>query len=161
MIHVTKGDKVSLASVRTLSTEDRLAIQDLVAQYNRYIDAFQIERLMSLWVAEDPVFDESKLGSPSVTGFEPLRKFFLQEVFDKMERLAHLTGNYLIDEVTGDLARGVCTVFFEGNAKAGGTINVTAYYDDVYERTDVGWKFRSRVVTPYTTPRMTEMPAAD
>jgi hypothetical protein len=115
---------------------------------------------MSLWVTDDPFFDETKLGSPRASGFDSLRQFFIEEVFDKMEALAHLTGNYLIDEVTEKGARGTCTIFFEGNAKGGGTIRVTGYYDDVYERTSAGWKFRSRTVTPYTNSQASDLPPA-
>lgn len=144
-----------------LSTEDRLAIQDLVARYNLYVDTFQIEPLMSLWVTDDPFFDETNLGSGSASGLDSLRRFFMEGVFERMEGLAHLTGNYLIEEITENGARGRCTVFFEGNVRGGGTIRVTANYDDVYERTSAGWKFRSRRVTPYTRRQTSDLPAAE
>jgi hypothetical protein len=141
---------MTTAEQATLSIEDRFAIQDLVSRYSVYVDTFQIEPLMSLWVTDDPFFDETKLGAPRASGLDSIRRFFVEDVFDKMEAMAHLTENPLIDEVTEKGARGTCQHFFEGIVKGGGTIRVTASYDDVYERTSGGWKFRSRTVTPYT-----------
>lgn len=149
-------------TVGTLSIEDRLAIQDLVASYSFYMDTKQIEPLMRLFVTDDPVFDETRLGIPCASGFENIRQYFLKDVFDVMEGLAHLTGGFLIQEVTEKGARGVCTVFFDGDFKGGESLHVAAYYEDVYERTSEGWKFRSRTVTPYTKPRMSPpAPASD
>ena len=146
-------------TVETLSIEDRLAIQELVARYNFYCDTAQLEPLLGLFVTDDPVFDESRLGSPRVSGFENLRQFFRENVFAVMEGNAHITGGYLIEEVTEKGARGVCTIFYDGDIKGGGTVHVAGYYEDVYERADGGWKFRSRTVIPFTKPQATA-PAA-
>jgi len=97
-------------TVDTLSIEDRLAIQDLVARYNFYVDTKQIDSLMGLFVTEDPTFDETRLGIPCASGFENLRQYYIKDVFEAMEGLAHLTGGYLIEEVTDKGARGVCTI---------------------------------------------------
>lgn len=149
-------------TVGTLSIEDRLSIQELIARYNFYVDTRQLEPLLSLFVADDPVFDETRLGSPRVSGLENLREFFSKDVFDVIEGQAHLTGGYLIEEVTEKGARGVCTIFYDGDVKGGGTIHVTGYYEDVYERTSEGWKFRSRTVIPYTKPQVSgQTPTAD
>ena len=34
------------------------------------------------------------------------------------------------------------------------TMHAAAYYDDVYERVDDTWKFKSRTVYPLTTPQL-------
>lgn len=143
----------------SLSVQDRLELQELVARYNFYIDTFQIEPLMDLWVADDPFFDETKLDTGCHAGLDAIRRFFV-DVFDKMDGLSHITGNFIIEAVTDDGAIGVCTVFMEGDVRGGGTVRATGYYDDVYERTDAGWRFRSRTVTPNTKPQVGAMLAA-
>jgi hypothetical protein len=72
-------------AVGTLSIDGRLSIQELMARYNFYVDTRQLEPLLSLFVTDDPVFDETRLGSPRVSGLENLRQFYLKDVFDVME----------------------------------------------------------------------------
>jgi hypothetical protein len=38
----------------------------------------------------------------------------------------------------------------DANAQGGARLHGTVWYEDDYVRTDGGWRFRSRVVKPYT-----------
>ena len=58
------------------------------------------------------------------------------------------------EDITETSARGVCTVLVEGEMRTGETMHAAAYYDDVYERVDDTWKFKSRTVYPLTTPQL-------
>jgi ketosteroid isomerase-like protein len=106
-----------------------------------------------LWMS-DAVFDETKVGTGVSHGAAEIRKFFGETAFVAMSGMAHITASNIITGYHGDTARGVCSVIFEGDVKDGGTIRSTAYYDDVYTRTEEGWKFKSRTVVPFCKPDM-------
>ena len=90
---------------------DRGEIVELTSRYAFLVDTFQLRPLMELWVADDPIFDESRVD-------------------------------------------GVCIVLVEGEMRTGETMHAAAYYDDVYEKVDNTWKFKSRTVYPLTTPQL-------
>jgi hypothetical protein len=75
-------------------------------------------------------------------------------VFTEMAGMCHLTASSFITDFSGDQAKGVCSVIFEGDTKAGAHVHATAYYDDVYVRTSTGWRFTARTVVPFTQPDM-------
>jgi len=53
--------------------------------------------------------------------------------------------NHIID-VQGDTATGICYVDLRGTVQGRSMIGA-AYYDDMYERVDGRWKFKSRKLT--------------
>lgn len=139
---------------------DRLAIMELTARYAYYVDTFQIEPLMDLWT-DDAVFDETKVGTGCHRGPDGIRKFFQEGVAGYMDGIVHVTTNHIIDDIDEHGARGVCTVLVEGDVKGGGKLHATAYYEDVYVRSATGWRFRSRVVNPFTAPQVGDYLAAE
>jgi SnoaL-like domain len=133
---------------------DRLAIQELTARYAFYVDTFQIEPLMELWVHDGPVFDETQIGTGLHTGAAAIRAFFVDGVFAQLDGVVHFTMNHILHELDDTKASGVCSVLVEGDLKAGGTLRATAYYKDAYAKVDGAWKFRSRTTIPYTQPQL-------
>lgn len=138
-----------------MSIEDRLDIIDLRSRYAFLVDRFDLDGVMDLWVDDDPVFDEEPLGLKRSVGKDQLRSYFQNDVFGMVDGMLHITGNHVIEEITETTARGFCSVMFDADVKnGGGTMHATAWYEDHYERVDGAWKFRSRVVRPFTKPQM-------
>jgi hypothetical protein len=130
----------------------RVDIIQLTSQYAFLLDTFQLDPLMGLWVQDEPTFDESRVNLGNNTGHANIRRYFEEFVFTRMAKLAHITTNHVVTEVTDVSARGVCTVLVEGEMKDGGSMRAAAYYDDVYSRAAGFWQFKTRTVYPLTTP---------
>jgi hypothetical protein len=131
-----------------LSTiEARSEIRELTARYSLYVDTFQLEPLVALFV-EDGVFDEIPCGLGKHEGRTALKTYYGQ-LFAIMEGVLHQTGNHILDQFDGTHARGSCTAIIIG-VIGGSRMQLTCRYDDVYVRTEHGWRFRSRVVCPYS-----------
>ena len=137
-----------------IAPPDRLAIIELTARYAFYVDTFQLEPLMQLWVDDAPTFDESRADLGNNTGLDNIRRYFEDFVFVHMAKMAHITTNHIVERVTDTTARGSCSVLVEGEMTTGERMHAAAYYDDVYHRVDDAWKFKSRVVYPLTTPNL-------
>ena len=133
---------------------DRREIVELTSRYAFLVDTFQLLPLMQLWVDDEPTFDESRVDLGNNTGLDNIRRYFEEFVFGRMAKLAHITTNHIVEDITETSARGVCTVLVEGEMRTGETMHAAAYYDDVYERVDNTWKFKSRTVYPLTTPQL-------
>lgn len=137
-----------------LALRDRLDIIELTSRYAFFVDTFQLEPLMQLWVGDEPTFDESRLNLGNSRGLDQIRSYFRDVVFGRLAKLVHVTTNHVLELGDEGSARGVCTVLFEGETKAGDMVRAAAYYDDVYEKIDTTWKFKSRTVHPLTTPQL-------
>jgi hypothetical protein len=139
----------------TLATiADKLAIQELLARYNWYVDQFIIDPLMALFVDDDPVFDETPAGLARSEGQDGIRTYFAEGLFKQLKFMVHLTTNSFLEELSDDTARGKCSAHVFAETHDGGKVEVLCWYDDVYRRGEHGWQFVSRVVTPYTTPQL-------
>lgn len=137
-----------------MTPADRLEIMDLVSRYAFFVDTFQLEPLMQLWVPDEPSFDESRVDLGNSTGLDGIRGYFRDFVFVQMAKLAHITTNHIVEELAEGSARGWCTVLVEGEMTNGDTMHATAYYEDTYHRVDDTWKFKRREVHPLTTPQL-------
>ncbi|QFZ24268.1 nuclear transport factor 2 family protein [Saccharothrix syringae] len=133
---------------------NRLEIIELTAKYAHRLDTRQIDLLMELWSDESPVFDEEDFGLGKATGKDEIRRHFEVDIYGQMENLCHLTTNHVINEISGSTASGTCTVFAQGDVRAGGTSRATAYYRDQYVHENGVWKFSSRKVIPLTRPKV-------
>lgn len=139
----------------TLTTiADKLAIQELCARYNWYVDQFIIDPLMDLFVDDAPVFDETPAGLGRNEGQEAIRAYYGEGLFKQLKSMVHLTTNFFLTELSDDGAEGKCSAQVFAETQDGGKIDVLCWYDDVYRRTEKGWQFVSRVVTPYTAPQL-------
>lgn len=145
---------MTLSETGRSALTDRQEILDLVARWAYHVDTFQADPLMELWVTDDPVFDESGIGLGNNTGLANIKRYFEQDLFARMDTMAHIFSSHLLEELTDTTARAVSTVMVEGDVKGGGTVHAIVHYRDVCERTTTGWKFRSRTVTPLTKPQI-------
>lgn len=121
-------------------------IRRLTHDYAWAIDNFLLDDLVALFT-EDAVFDMRGFGAPAeAAGREAVRGAF-SAMIDSLGGCVHLTMNHLID-VDGDTASGkvYCHAFVLN--PDGSRAENLALYDDVYVRTEDGWRFRSRVVSP-------------
>jgi hypothetical protein len=126
------------------STDDRLAIQDLIARYAVVVDGRDFAALDELFTP-DARIDFTAFGGPSGTPAEI--KTFLADSLGIFSRTQHLMGLPVIS-VDGDHARArtPCTnpmVLPDSD----GTTKVWLiglWYDDELARTETGWRFTSR-----------------
>jgi SnoaL-like domain len=150
---LTEETDMTTAASRT-RLEDRAEIIDLGSRYAFLVDRFDLEGVLDLWVDDEPVLDETPLGLKKSVGKEQLRQCLQDDVFGMVSGMLHMTGNHLVEQITDTTARGYCAVSFLADVKnGGGTMQATAWYDDQYERVEGIWKFRSRIVTPFTKPQ--------
>lgn len=133
-----------------MPVEERLAIQELTHKYSMFCDTFQLEKLMDLFT-DDAVFDESPFGASVCTGKAELREYFSRG-FEGLW-LAHYISNGLINEYSGDEARGTCFVHAEVRLRSNNKPwQLHGYYDDHYVKIDGQWRFKNRVVIPLIKP---------
>lgn len=128
-----------------LSIEDQLAIQQLYAKYNHHIDFGQAEA----WAACFTPGGTFNGGGGVFTGPEALAGFakgYAQNIKGR-----HWTNN-LVLEGDGRSATGSCYLILWNIADPRNpSILTTAIYTDELEKTDGGWRFTKRTVTPDAT----------
>ena len=122
----------------SLSTEDRLAIMEMVAVYNQAIDAGQGEALADTFVA-DGVFEVT--GRDPVAGRDAL--VGMVQAQDATSGVRHWTTNFVI-EPDGEGAAMQCDLVL----LRGPEIVITGRYEDELTRTDEGWRFVRRRCLP-------------
>ncbi|MBF66958.1 MAG: hypothetical protein CMQ29_04605 [Gammaproteobacteria bacterium] len=122
----------------SLSTEDRLAITELVAVYNQAIDAGRGEAWADTFTATG-VFEVT--GRNPVEGRAALIAMVEAQAADSGIR--HWTTNFVIDPA-GDGATLRCDL----TLLRGAEILLTGRYEDELARQDDGWKFTRRRCLP-------------
>ena len=126
-----------------LSTEDRLAILDLIARYNHALDAGDKEAYAATW-AEDGVFE---LGAQeTVRGRAAIRDRFANAPPEGV-RIRHWTANPVI-EGDGDRATLRLYVMTLRIDAHGRQVGFSGLYDDRLERVNGAWKFTHRRLIP-------------
>ncbi len=127
---------------RLRRVEDELAIGRLRARYCHLLDDRDWPAFVDLFT-EDGVFR----GLKAVRGRDALLRFFGTDFPETTERFWHFCTNGTV-EINGDRATGRITL--EYLSVIGGVSYAAAgHYDDVMERVDGRWRFRSRVITFY------------
>src|SRR4051794_21846934 len=128
----------------TAETEDKLAIQELIARYPLVVDGRDWDGLDELFTA-DARIDFSAFGGPvdSPAGI----KKFLADSLGMFARSQHMMGLPAIT-LDGDRARSrtSCTnpmVITDGEGVTKVWL-IGLWYDDEFERTAAGWRFTSR-----------------
>ncbi|WP_041254509.1 nuclear transport factor 2 family protein [Frankia sp. EAN1pec] len=116
-----------------MSTDDVVAIQQLLAKYAVTITQGDVEGLLSVFTPD---------GTYSAFG-----DVFTLDLFPKMVAAApkglFLTGTALVD-IDGDEATGTQPLCFIEHSKHDMRIG---YYSDTYRRTPDGWRLRTRKMT--------------
>jgi SnoaL-like domain len=147
-----------LESDRSLiAIEDKVSIRELCARYNWYVDTFLIDPLMEVFVEDYPVFDETPVGLARSEGRADIRSYFEDGLFKQLKSMVHLTTNFFLEEHGANEAKGRCSAHVFAETHEGGKVEVLCWYDDVYRRTEGGWRFVSRVVHAYTPPNLAAM----
>lgn len=135
-----------------MNINDLEALRRLTHLYAWHIDHFELEPLTQLWT-EDAVMDETGVGLGSYQGRTAIHDYFAQ-VFAVMKTQVHFTSNFILQELSGDQAKGTCYYLVEGVVQGGGTVRGTGYYLDDYTRTAEGWRFQSRRVFGFNPPEL-------
>jgi hypothetical protein len=128
-----------------LTTDDRLAIYELIALHGHLVDAGEFGRLGELFT-DDFVYDVEALGFGSLAG---------AKAFEEASR-ALGDGNPLGHHVTNALviaeAHDEATVRSKGIGILADGTSGTVVYEDVVRRTGAGWRIARRSVIPRTRP---------
>jgi DNA-binding IclR family transcriptional regulator len=127
------------------SWEDKLAIRELTARYNRAIDEGRAEEWAATFV-EDGVFEPSSggryQGTPALVEFA--------RAFASRLSVRHCTTDALVD-VEGDRANQTCYLLLIDRSDGIRIMN-TGVYQDSLVRTPEGWRFVHRKVTVDSPP---------
>lgn len=119
--------------------EERMAILDLCAAYNYYIDTGESEKWADTFTS-DGVFEGTVGRAEGRAALVAFADAFAKDYPGSM----HFTDNHLF-ESDGDVLRHKCFLSFQVPAEAGTNV-ILAGYDDELVRVDGAWKFRSRLV---------------
>ncbi len=123
----------------TLTTEDRLAIHELLALHGHLVDEGALDRLGEVFT-DDVAYDLTPMGGAVLNGVEEMRISAL-ELGDR-NPVAHLVTNTVVAEQDGEVtARSK----FLG-VRRDGTVG-SGVYADVVRRTPNGWRIAHRRVS--------------
>ncbi len=120
-----------------LTSEDRLAIADLVALHGHLFDEGELDRLDELFTA-DVVYDASDFGQEPMHGIDAIRLGAL--ALGDRNPVAHHVTNLVISPVDDHTASVRCKGL--GVTSDGKSSSVT--YIDTVSRTPVGWRIGHR-----------------
>jgi hypothetical protein len=130
----------------TISTDDRLAIYELIALHGHLMDAGEFDRLDELFT-DDFVYDLELLGYGQLKGAVALVEAAV--ALGDANPLGHHVTNTL---VIGEADDGSVRVRSKGIAIRGDGSAGTVAYEDVVRRTGAGRRIAGRAVIPRTRP---------
>jgi 3-phenylpropionate/cinnamic acid dioxygenase small subunit len=123
------------------TTEDRLAIHDVITLHGHVADDRDWDRLGELFT-DDTVLDLEDFGYGTLRGLAALRELSLASQDDKGQPLGHHVTNILITGHDGQTARArskALAVMRDGTSG-------TAVYEDVLRRDEHRWRISHRKV---------------
>lgn len=124
---------------------DRIEIEDLIWQYSDIIDRKAFDELRDVFT-EDAEIDYSVFGG-SKGGLEETIKF-LHDAMGIFPYTQHLNANMQV-KLDGNSAKGHIMCFNPQEMRVGegktDTFLLGLWYNDVYRRTDAGWRICERV----------------
>ncbi len=123
-----------------ISTEDRLAIQDLLVDFAYAADALGDGEAIAALFADDATYDLSALGMRVYSGRPAIRDFF-RASFAATDRNVHFIGNIKLRSSDATSAQASAYVHAFSHLKDGSKIDVRALYDVDLGKADNGWKF--------------------
>ncbi|UAK31447.1 nuclear transport factor 2 family protein [Nocardia asteroides] len=128
-----------------LTTEDQLAITDLINLHGLLTDRGDFEGLRAVF-AEGITYDVSALGGGVLTGLAGLRAAALS--LGNGNPVAHHVTNIVVTDA-GD---GTAHAHSKGiGIMTDGSVG-SATYEDTVERTTLGWRITHRVIRPRRVP---------
>jgi hypothetical protein len=134
---------------RLRALEDREAIRELRATYCFLVDGGRPEELVEDWFTRDARCEFGSAvegGMPTLlaSGYEEVRRFFVEVVPALLDEMSHTVHNHRIT-LDGDRASGDC--YFELTAidrASGEAVLGAGRYTDEYQRVEGSWRFSSR-----------------
>jgi ketosteroid isomerase-like protein len=128
-----------------VTTEDRIAIAELIALHGHLVDEGQLDRLDELFTP-DVVYDASAFGQEPMRGVAAVRSAAL--ALGDRNPVAHHVTNVVVTAVDERTA----IVRSKGlGVGADGSVGSVTYLDTVV-RTDDGWRISHRAIRPRRTP---------
>ncbi len=135
----------------TMSIEDRLAIQEVIARYSYAYDSQNPEAFAQLFV-ENAVFEifvPGRAGPALHLGSRAaIREWADRRLHERRDRFSsrHYQSGILFDELTRDSARTRTMVLVTHQERAGSAPRPTAsgVYHDQWRRTEAGWRLAHR-----------------
>lgn len=123
----------------TLTTEDRLAIHELLALHGHLVDDGALDRLDEVFT-DDVGYDLTPLGGDTLNGVEAIRTSAL-ELGDR-NPVAHLVTNIVVAEQDGEVTARSKFLGVRRDGSVGSGV-----YTDVLRRTPDGWRIAHRRVS--------------
>ena len=124
----------------SLSTEDRLAIHELLSLHGHLADDGRQSDL-HLLVAEDGAYDLSDFGLGIAEGLPAIRR-----LFETAAATEQPLGHHITNVIVTEGADGVVRVHSKGIAIMAGGRAGTAVYDDIVRKTGDGWRIVHRKI---------------
>jgi hypothetical protein len=128
-----------------LTTDDRIAIHELIALHGHVIDAGEFDRLDELFT-DDFVYDVEALGVGLLKGVDAFTD--ASRALGDDNPLGHHVTNVVVVADEDDVA----TVRSKGIGILADGTSSTVVYEDVVQRTGVGWRIAYRAVIPRRRP---------
>jgi 3-phenylpropionate/cinnamic acid dioxygenase small subunit len=122
----------------TISTEDRLAIHELISLHGHLVDERDFSRMEEL-LTDDAVYDVEDFGAGKHRGMEQLRALF-------MTPGAHPIGHHVTNVVVSDEADGTVRARSKGIGIRADGMAGTVVYADIVVKTNAGWRIAHRKV---------------
>ncbi|MGY1773974.1 nuclear transport factor 2 family protein [Blastococcus sp. SYSU D00813] len=134
-------------------TADLLDIQRATHVYARGLDRFDPQEALSAFT-DDAVWDATPVGLERLEGRAAILGFFERDAAAIADQF-HVITNHVVDlDDDGVTARGTNYVFSEGHTTSGAAFRAIALNEDVYRRTDDGWRIAARRISALTPPQM-------
>jgi hypothetical protein len=122
----------------TITTEDRLAIHELLGLYGHLIDQRRWPELAQVFT-DDIVFDASSFGQPVTTSYQELMEHWTSDL--SIHPVAHHVTNIVITEDPDGSVRVLSKALGVGRKGRVGS----ATYDDIVVKISDGWRLARRI----------------
>ncbi|ALE04943.1 polyketide cyclase [Arthrobacter sp. ERGS1:01] len=128
----------------TLTTDDRLAIHELLSLHGHLMDSGDLDHLDQLFTL-DVVYDLSPLGAGMLHGIDAIRRA-AQQLGDK-NPVAHHVTNVVIGQGEGKVTARSKGIGIRADGSVGSVV-----YDDELQQTPNGWRISRRRISPRREP---------
>lgn len=124
-----------------MQVENKIAILELIAKYNHFIDYKDIDRLDEIWSKDGKFIAD--IPPINIEGFDGLQKLFADTV-KNMPNLRHITNNIYIE---GNDQQAVYHAYVQILDANNNTIIAIGRYKDTVINTPDGWRILERNLT--------------